>query len=203
MLIKENWVCIARGYKACLKRRNFRSLESDCCWILDKDQKNLCLIISLTAALLLESYCCCNLLRCSFISLYDFHKWWSGVTQQDWNIKCVSTREMAVAGQMIDKTTTHLHLGTMHPESLQARAWSWSMYHIFLHRAHPPEARVLHSIPCRNSPFTLRQLELGYLQPVQLPERHVEACIRRSSIFLSCRIMIKNYITGWYLTNGL
>jgi len=45
----------------------------------------LCLIISFTAALLLESDCCCNLLRCSLRSL---------------------------------------HRGTLHSESLQARAWS-------------------------------------------------------------------------------
>jgi len=113
----------------------------------------LCLIISFTAALLLESDCCCNLLRCSLRSLQR---------------------------------------GTLHSESLQARAWSWSMYHIFLQRTQPPEARVLHCIPWRNSPLTFRQL--GYWQ---LPERHVDACTRRSSIFLSCWTRICRASAFW------
>jgi hypothetical protein len=89
---------------------------------------------------------------------------------------------------------TNLHRGTLHSESLQARAWSWSMYHIFLQRTHPPEARVLHCIPWRNSPFTFRQW--GYWQ---LPERHIDACTRRSSIFLSCSTIMKKEIRFRYI----
>ena len=55
---------------------------------------------------------------------------------------------------------TYLQRGTLHSDSLQARAWSCKRYHILLHRLQPPEARTLHVMPCRNSPFTL--LHLGY-----------------------------------------
>lgn len=68
----------------------------------------LCLIISITAALLRESDCCCSRLKCSFRSLQR---------------------------------------GKWHLDSLQARAWSWTRYHILLQRTQPPDARVLHCIP--------------------------------------------------------
>lgn len=84
---------------------------------------------------------------------------------------------------LTNSLSTNLQRGTWHSDSLQARAWSWRRYHIFLQRTQPPDARVLHCIPWRKSPFTLRQF--GYWQSA---ERHCEACTSRSSIFLSCNV---------------
>ena len=96
---------------------------------------------------------------------------------------------------------TNLQRGTWHSDSLQARAWSWSKYHIFLQRTQPPDARVLHCIPCRKSPFTFRQF--GYWQ---CAERHWDACTRRSSIFLSCnnnkQIYIRRFAEKWRVTTN-
>lgn len=75
----------------------------------------------------------------------------------------------------------YLQRGTLHSDSLQARAWSCKRYHILLHRLQPPEARTLHVMPCRNSPFTL--LHLGYRQAA-MP--HWDAWTNNSSIFRNC-----------------
>ena len=77
---------------------------------------------------------------------------------------------------------TNLQRGTWHSDSLHARACSWRRYHILLQRRQPPEARVLHCIPWRKRPLTLRQF--GYWH---CGERHWEACTRRSSILRSCK----------------
>lgn len=97
-----------------------------------------------------------------------------------------------------------LQRGTRQSASLQARACNCKRYHIFLQRWQPPEARTLHCIPCRNSPFTFRQF--GYWQ---IEEQHWEACTRRSNIVrnwstLCCRASLfcasRSAMDGWVVS---
>jgi len=101
------------------------------------------------------------------------------------SITAALRRESDCCCSLLKCSFRSLQRGTWHSDSLQARAWSWRRYHIFLQRTQPPDARILHCIPWRKSPFTLRQF--GYWQSA---ERHCDACTRRSSIFLSCTTLI-------------
>lgn len=149
----------------------------------------------MTAALRRESDCCCNLLRCSFRSLNRemWHEKNHRLQERKYQVFTCWKREYLATDptkfncRMLDNKRNqrdYPHRGTSHLDSLQARAWSCKRYHIFLHRTHPPEARIWQRRACRNSAFTLRQL--GYWHCVA---RHSVACTRRSSIFLSCKFL--------------
>lgn len=158
----------------------------------------LCLIISITAALLRESDCCCSRLKCSLRSLEYIKNSTSLISVTTQMIYIYMQHKWTYYTQYRIPSRLHkpkrwkrkwcrhyLQRGTWHWDSLQARACSWRRYHIFLQRTQPPDARVLHCIPCRKSPFTFRQF--GYWQS---EERHWDACTKRSSIFLSCNIKL-------------
>lgn len=108
------------------------------------------------------------------------------------SITAALRRESDCCCNLLKCSFRSLHRGTLHSDSLQARECIWSRYHIFLHRTQPPEARVLHCIPWRKRPLTLRQF--GYWH---WGDRHCDAWTKRSSIFLSCKTRFARASLFW------